>query len=76
MSINVLSHVSHRNLPGKYRSSVNTLKQQDVYAKTKILSFQDEAEYCKLDRNVCKVSQLGDIIQKLGQSNCRPSVAH
>jgi len=63
MSIHILGRTGPKSLPGKYRSSLNALKHGG-YAKTKILPFEDEAEYNKLRRDVYKALQPGDIIQK------------
>jgi len=63
MSINILGRTGPKSLPGKYRSSLNALKHGG-YAKTKILPFEDEAEYNKLRKDVYKALQPGDIIQK------------
>ena len=63
MPIHILGRTGPKSLPGKYRSSMNALKHGG-YAKTKILPFEDEAEYNKLRRDVHKALQPGDIIQK------------
>jgi len=63
MSINILGRTGPKSLPGKYRSSLNALKHGG-YAKTKILPFEDEAEYNKLRKDVYKALQPGDVIQK------------
>jgi hypothetical protein len=59
MSINILGRTGPKSLPGKYRSSLNALKHGG-YAKTKILPFEDEAEYNKLRKDVYKALQPGD----------------
>jgi hypothetical protein len=63
MAIHILGRTGPKSLPGKYRSSLNALKHGG-YAKTKILPFEDEAEYNRLRKDVHKALQPGDIIQK------------
>ena len=62
MTIHILGRTGPKSLPGKYRSSLNALKHGG-YAKTKILPFEDEAEYNRLRKDVYKALQPGDIIQ-------------
>jgi hypothetical protein len=63
MTIHILGRTGPKSLPGKYRSSLNALKHGG-YAKTKILPFEDEAEYNRLRKDIYKALQPGDIIQK------------
>ncbi len=65
MTIHILGRKGQtgpRSLPGKIRSSLNALKHGG-YAKTKILPFEDAAEYNRVRKDVYKALQPGDIVQ-------------
>lgn len=63
MTFHILGQTGPKSIPGKKRSSMNALKHGG-YAKTKILPFEDEAEYNRVRKDIYKALQPGDIIQK------------